>query len=49
MRTVKEITRAFRRIEPEDPVRYDFALTRLGIRRDADPDALLRLCTSRRE
>jgi uncharacterized protein (TIGR02757 family) len=44
MRTVKEITRAFRRIEPEDPVRYDFALTRLGIRRDADPDALLRIC-----
>ncbi len=27
-----EITRAFRRINPEDPVRYDFALTRFGIR-----------------
>ena len=44
MHTVKEITCAFRRIEPEDPVRYDFALTRLGIRSDADPDALLRIC-----
>ena len=25
-----------REINPEDPVRYDFALTRLGIRKDAD-------------
>lgn len=29
--TVREITAAFRKIVPEDPVRYDFALTRLGI------------------
>jgi uncharacterized protein (TIGR02757 family) len=29
--TAKEVTEAFRRIAPEDPVRYDFALTRLGI------------------
>jgi uncharacterized protein (TIGR02757 family) len=29
-----EITRAFREIAPEDPVRYDFVLTRLGIRKD---------------
>lgn len=34
-RTVLEITAAFRRIVPKDPVRYDFALTRLGIRKDA--------------
>jgi len=27
---------------PEDPVRYDFALTRLGIRTDADLDAFLK-------
>jgi uncharacterized protein (TIGR02757 family) len=33
LRTAMEITDAFRRIRPEDPVRYDFALTRLGIRR----------------
>ena len=29
-----EITNAFRKIAPTDPVRYDFALTRLGIRDD---------------
>jgi 5-methylcytosine-specific restriction endonuclease McrBC regulatory subunit McrC len=45
MRTVREITRAFRQIEPEDPVRYDFALTRLGIRTDAYPETLLSSCT----
>ena len=39
MKTALEITRAFRRIDPEDPVRYDFALTRMGIRRDI-PDFL---------
>ncbi|MBK5102297.1 MAG: TIGR02757 family protein [Desulfobacteraceae bacterium] len=31
MRTAEEITDAFRKIAPQDPVRYDFALTRLGI------------------
>lgn len=31
-----EITAAFAEIRPEDPVKYDFALTRLGIRRDSD-------------
>ena len=31
MRTALEITRAFRRFDPHDPVRYDFALTRIGI------------------
>ena len=29
-----EITDRFREIAPDDPVRYDFALTRLGIRAD---------------
>lgn len=33
-RTALEITRAFRDIRPRDPVRYDFALTRTGIRKD---------------
>lgn len=33
-RAVEEITAAFRRVCPEDPVRYDFALTRFGIRND---------------
>jgi uncharacterized protein (TIGR02757 family) len=34
LKTVREITAAFRRMVPHDPVRYDFALTRLGIRAD---------------
>ena len=41
IRMAKEITFAFREIVPEDPVRYDFALTRLGIRTDADLDSFL--------
>lgn len=41
MKTSLEITNAFQSIEPDDPVRYDFALTRLGIRKDADPTILL--------
>jgi len=36
MRTALEITEAFRSIVPEDPVRYDFVLTRLGIRTELD-------------
>ena len=32
MKTALEITAAFRRINPADPVKYDFALTRAGIR-----------------
>jgi len=36
MRTAVEITTAFRTITPDDPVKYDFALTRLGIRDDTD-------------
>jgi len=33
MKTAMEITRAFKKIVPDDPVRYDFALTRFGILR----------------
>lgn len=29
--TVEEITRGFRKLRPDDPCRYDFALTRLGM------------------
>jgi uncharacterized protein (TIGR02757 family) len=36
LKTAVEITAAFAEIQPEDPVKYDFALTRLGIRRDSD-------------
>jgi uncharacterized protein (TIGR02757 family) len=38
MKTAMEITDYFRKISPEDPVRYDFSITRLGIRNDAEPE-----------
>ena len=34
------ITQAFRKMEPEDPLKYDFVLTRLGIHPDLSPDLL---------
>lgn len=36
MRAATEITKVFQTIAPADPVRYDFCLTRLGIRKDTD-------------
>jgi uncharacterized protein (TIGR02757 family) len=42
MGTAVEITTAFRTIAPADPVRYDFSLTRLGIRKDADMAAFMK-------
>ena len=36
--TALEVTRGFRRIAPHDPVRYDFGLTRFGIRDDIAVD-----------
>ena len=39
-RRAEEVTAAFRRICPEDPVRYDFTLTRFGIRKDLDIEDL---------
>ncbi len=36
IRTAHEITDGFRRMSPGDAVRYDFTLTRLGIRRDQE-------------
>ena len=44
LRTVLEITDAFRKINPEDPVKYDFAITRLGIREELSPDAFISSC-----
>ena len=46
MRTALELTAAFRRIAPADPTRYDFALTRLGIRREMSLQAFLERCAS---
>ena len=34
MKTALEITAAFRKVSPEDPVKYDFSLTRAGIRKN---------------
>ena len=36
MRTALDITSGFKAISPDDPLKYDFALTRLGIRNDLD-------------
>jgi uncharacterized protein (TIGR02757 family) len=36
LRTALEVTAGFRKICPEDPVRYDFSLTRLGIHPNLD-------------
>jgi uncharacterized protein (TIGR02757 family) len=47
MRAAIDMTAAFREIAPDDPVRYDFALTRLGIRDDADPADFFVRCRSR--
>lgn len=41
LRTACEITAAFRDLERVDPVRYDFCLTRLGIRNDMSIDEFL--------
>ena len=39
--TAREITAEFAAMSPGDPVKYDFALTRLGIRRDDDRSELM--------
>jgi uncharacterized protein (TIGR02757 family) len=36
IKTAIEVTNWFKRINPEDPVKYDFVLSRLGIRTDLD-------------
>ena len=42
MRMALEITDSFKKIEPKDPVRYDFAFTSLGIKADADLETFLK-------
>lgn len=41
LKTALEITAAFKRLCPEDPVRYDFVLTRFGIRKDASRETFV--------
>lgn len=43
MKTAWEITQGFSRLSPEDPVKYDFALTRFGIHPDMDVHDLVQL------
>ena len=43
-RAMLEVTAAFRMLRPDDPVRYDFCLTRLGIRTDTDQDSFVNAC-----
>ncbi len=43
----EEVTAQFARVAPHDPVRYDFCLTRLGIRKDTDLNAFLIQCGKR--
>ncbi len=40
IRTAIEITGGFRKISRHDPVKYDFSLTRFGIRKGLNPDEL---------
>jgi len=40
MKTALEITQGFRQVVREDPVKYDFCLTRFGIRRELSMDHL---------
>ena len=41
-RAVEEATEGFRTLCPDDPVKYDFSLTRFGIRDDLDMNGLLK-------
>jgi uncharacterized protein (TIGR02757 family) len=44
LRTAVEITRAFAKICPDDPTKYDFTLTRFGIRDDMNMEEMFGLC-----
>jgi uncharacterized protein (TIGR02757 family) len=48
MRMAMEITDSFRKFAPGDPVKYDFALTRFGIRDDMNIADLLAITSPRR-
>jgi len=44
LRTAVEVTDVFRTVLPDDPVKYDFVLTRFGIRREMSEKEFLELC-----
>ena len=41
LKTAVEVTQNFARLSPDDPTRYDFCLTRFGIRGELDIETLL--------
>lgn len=43
LNTARQITRRFKEISPEDPVKYDFMLTRLGMNKRVELDKLARI------
>jgi len=44
LKSALEATEHFRNVLPEDPVKYDFVLTRFGIRRELDEKVFVDLC-----
>lgn len=46
MRTAVEITESLKKFDPDDPVKYDFAITRLGIRNDLDSSTIIQGLTN---
>jgi uncharacterized protein (TIGR02757 family) len=44
LKSALEVTRSFAEIVPDDPTRYDFVLTRFGIREDLRLEDLLEKC-----
>jgi hypothetical protein len=44
LRTALDLTEGYRQFCPDDPVKYDFALTRLGIRDDMQVSDFLGRC-----
>ncbi len=46
LKTALEVTEGFRMISPEDPVKYDFSITRFGIRNELNFDNLNKLFQS---
>jgi len=44
LKTAAEITKAFAKICPDDPTKYDFALTRFGIRDDMQMEDMFGMC-----
>ncbi len=41
LKTALEVTDVFKKISPNDPTKYDFALTRLGIKNELDRDEFI--------